>query len=95
MTTGTWAGITIFQARGAANAITVSGNGTLNVTGTIYAAAATVNISGNGGVDNNGTPLDTFGTSLILDDLVVSGNGNLFRVSALAMARGPAGRKGR
>ena len=76
MTSGTWAGITLFQARSAANAINVSGTGVLNITGTIYAAAATLNVTGNAGVDSHGT-LDTFGTSLILNDLDVSSGGIL------------------
>jgi hypothetical protein len=70
MTTGAWAGITLFQARGSANVITVAGSGVLNVTGTVYAASALVDISGAGVVD-------TFGTSLIADDLNVSGSGEL------------------
>lgn len=59
------------------NVVEISGNGNLDVTGAIYAAAATLNITGNAGVDSNGSPLGTFGTSLIVDDLVVSSNGTL------------------
>jgi hypothetical protein len=57
-TTGTYAGITIFQARTANAQLVVSGSGAVNVTGTVYAAAALVNISG-------AAALDTFGTGLI------------------------------
>jgi parallel beta-helix repeat protein len=77
MTCGAWAGITLFQARGASAVMTVSGNGTLNVAGAIYATGATLQVTGNAGVAVNGSILDTFGTTLILDDLVVSGNGCL------------------
>jgi hypothetical protein len=77
MTAGLWAGITLFQARNASAAMTVSGNGTLNVAGAIYAAGATLQVTGNAGVAVNGSILDSFGTTLILDDLVVSGNGCL------------------
>jgi hypothetical protein len=70
MATGTWAGITLFQTRSSNAAIVVSGSGTVNVTGTVYAASATVDIAGAGAVD-------TFGSSLIADDLNVSGSGEL------------------
>ena len=70
MTTGTWAGMAIFQARTSAAAIVVSGSGSLNVTGTIYAASAAVDIQGSG-------VIDTFGSSLIADDLNDSGVGEL------------------
>jgi hypothetical protein len=69
-TTGAYAGITIFQARTSNAAIFVSGIGAVNVTGTVYAAAATVYVQGAGVVD-------TFGSSLIVDDLNVSGIGDL------------------
>ena len=70
MTTGTYAGITIFQNRTSTAAINVSNSGTLDVSGDVYAASAVVNITGASGVD-------TFGTSLIADDLNVSGSGEL------------------
>jgi hypothetical protein len=70
MTTGTWAGMTIFQSRTATAAMVVSGIGSVDVTGAIYAASAAVDIVGAGVVD-------TFGTSLIVDDLNVSGIGEL------------------
>jgi hypothetical protein len=69
-TTGTYAGMTIFQARTATAQLVVSGSGKVNVTGTVYAAAALVNISG-------AAAIDTFGTSLIADDLLVTGSGEL------------------
>jgi hypothetical protein len=69
-TTGAYAGITIFQARAATAQLVVSGIGAVNVTGTVYAAAALVNISG-------AAAIDTFGTSLIADDLLVTGSGEL------------------
>jgi uncharacterized repeat protein (TIGR03803 family) len=69
-TTGAYAGMTIFQARTSNAAIFVSGIGAVNVTGTVYAAAATVYVQGAGVVD-------TFGSTLIVDDLNVSGIGDL------------------
>jgi hypothetical protein len=70
MTTGAYAGITIFQTRTSNAQIDVSGSGALDVTGTVYAADALVNISGAGAVD-------TFGNTLIADDLLLTGSGEL------------------
>ena len=48
MTTGPYAGVTIFQDRSDPNPDTLVGNGNLNITGSIYAPAAIVNATGNG-----------------------------------------------
>jgi hypothetical protein len=69
-TSGPLAGIAIFQDRTANAAINISGTARLNVAGIIYAANAMVNISGTAIVD-------TFGYSLIVDDLNMSGNSRL------------------
>jgi hypothetical protein len=69
-TTGTYAGITLFQARASNAQLVVSGSGAVNVTGTVYAAGALVNISG-------AAAIDTFGSSLIADDLLDSGSGEV------------------
>ena len=48
MTTGTYAGILIFQARDNTSASTLSGNGMVMPGGVIYAPAAPLTMSGNG-----------------------------------------------
>lgn len=71
-TSGTYAGVVIYQNRTSTNAVTISGNGGLSLTGTLYAAGATVNLSGN-------APLAFAGASgkLIAAKLSVTGNGSL------------------
>ncbi|MGH7140312.1 MAG: MBG domain-containing protein, partial [Pirellulales bacterium] len=66
---GTYQGIGIFQDRSSNAPITISGNGSLGVTGSIYAAAATLNISGNAQTQVYGKG------SLVVYDLIDSGNG--------------------
>ena len=46
-TTGTYAGILIFQDRNNSRALTLSGNATLGTSGTIYAPLASLTLSGN------------------------------------------------
>jgi uncharacterized delta-60 repeat protein len=69
---GCYQGVVFFQARTARNSITVSGSGGLNLTGTLYAPAATVVLAGNG-------PLAFQGAAgrLIAADLRLTGNGSL------------------
>lgn len=67
VSTGTYAGISIFQARGDSTGWAVKGNGTLNATGTIYAPAAQVVSSGNGG---------NVGSQIIASSLTMNGNGD-------------------
>jgi hypothetical protein len=74
---GEYQGLVLFQDRTSTAPISVSGNGNLHITGTIYAAAATLSVTGNGGLDASGNPLDQIGSSLIVDDLNVSGNGSI------------------
>jgi hypothetical protein len=64
MTTGTYAGIVIFQTRDNTRAMTVSGNAS-GMTGTIYAPAAQLSESGNSSLN----------AALIVDMLSISGNG--------------------
>lgn len=68
-TSGAYQGVAIFQDRSSNAPLAVSGRGSLDITGSIYAAAATLNISGNGKaqVFSRG--------SVVVDDLIVSGNG--------------------
>ena len=67
--TGTYAGIAIFQSRDNASAITVSGNADLNLgTGVLYTPAAVVSDSGNA----------QLAADLIVNELAISGNGEVF-----------------
>jgi hypothetical protein len=81
LTSGPYQGITIFQDRTSAAPISITGNGKMDITGTIYAAYARLNLTGNGGVDASGNPLDTIGSLLIADSLQISGNGT-FKIDA-------------
>jgi hypothetical protein len=69
MTTGIYAGISLFQARSSTNTIYVSGNGNSNMTGTFYTQHGTLNVSGNGSND-------VLGSQYISDLLTVNGNGS-------------------
>jgi hypothetical protein len=64
MTTGTYAGIVIFQTRDNSRAMTISGNAS-GMTGTIYAPAAQLSESGNASLN----------AALIVDMFSISGNG--------------------
>jgi phosphodiesterase/alkaline phosphatase D-like protein len=68
-------GLAIFQDPGSAAAISVSGQASVNITGTIYAAGATVNVSGNASLNLQGDATKKFAAHLIAADLSVSGNG--------------------
>ena len=63
-TTGTYAGIVIFQTRDNSKALTLSGNAS-GMTGTVYAPAAQLAESGNAALN----------AALIVDTLTISGNG--------------------
>ena len=63
-TTGTYAGILIFQSRDNTKVLTLSGNGIVMPGGLIYAPKAALAISGNG----------QFKGSLIVDTVNISGN---------------------
>jgi hypothetical protein len=71
MTVGTYANVVLFQDRTSHASFNVSGNGLVNVSGSIYAPGATLNASGNGYVNVQNTAT----VGLILSDLTVSGNG--------------------
>ncbi len=84
LTSGTYQGIVLFQNRTSNAAITISGNASLNSTGTEYAPGATVTLSGNEDTDN---PTHTsLGSQWIIDDLTLSGNAQ-FTISADANNR--------
>ncbi len=87
MTTGgAYAGITLFQARTATAPVSISGNGTTNISGTIYAANAPLSLSVSGIVSN-------LGNQYIASTLTISGTGLLTvdydpsTVATVAMAR--------
>ncbi len=75
-TTGTYAGIVIFQTRENSKALTISGNAS-GMTGTIYAPAAALSESGNSQLN----------AALIVDTLAISGNG----VANVATLDSPSG----
>jgi hypothetical protein len=75
LSTGTYAGMSIFQDRGDSAGWSVSGNGTLNTTGTIYAPAANVIASGNGG---------TVAYQIIASSMTVNGTGNVVAYTTTA-----------
>ncbi len=76
MTSGTYRGIVLFEARGSNTPIRIAGNGFLNLTGTVYAAGATVQISGNGQLTMQGDAQNGIAAQLVAGDLNVYGNGD-------------------
>ncbi len=71
LTSGPYTGLTFFQARNAGQDVSISGNGTFNITGTIYASDALMTVTGNGTVNN-------VGSQYITKDLSLAGNGNIY-----------------
>jgi hypothetical protein len=67
--TGTYAGILMFQDRNNAMALNFSGNSMTGITGTIYAKTAQLNESGTAQMGSNTNPI-----SLVVDTLTISGN---------------------
>jgi Flp pilus assembly protein TadG len=68
LTTGTYLGMSIFQARDDSTGWSVKGNASLNVGGTIYAPAADVVAAGNG--------TGGIGSQIIANAMTMDGNGN-------------------
>ena len=68
MTTGTYAGITLFQSRTNSNQVSITGSGNMSVSGTIYAPDSKLTLTGNG---------STVGSRAISNTLAVTGSGNL------------------
>jgi Flp pilus assembly protein TadG len=64
-TTGTYAGISIFQDRASNQNVVIAPNGKKNITGVIYARAATVQVQG----QSPNTPVDTVGSVIIANQL--------------------------
>ncbi len=69
-TSGTYKGITLFQDRKSTAAVSVTGNGAMNLTGTLYVPHATLSVTGNGSTN-------VLGSQYISYDLTVSGNGSV------------------
>ena len=70
MTSGPYQGITIFQDRSDTSGITLVGNGSLNITGAVYAPNSSVTAKGNGNTD-------VFGSQVIANSLSLTGNGTV------------------
>jgi hypothetical protein len=69
MTTGIYAGISLWQVRSSTNTVAVSGGGGQTMTGTFYVAGGTLNVTGNG--SNS-----TIGSQYISRLLTVNGGGS-------------------
>src|SRR5262249_35685680 len=70
LTTGIYQGLTFFQARNAPEDVQITGAGSFNILGTIYASDALLKVTGNGSVSNIGSQFVTL-------DLSLAGNGNV------------------
>jgi hypothetical protein len=75
---GIYQGIAIFQERHSSAAITMSGNGNVNIVGTVYAAAAAIKLSGNGSLFIASDGAKRLAGHLLAADLQVTGNGGVF-----------------
>ena len=69
-TSGTYQGITFFQARASNKDINITAQGNLNMTGTFYAAGAKVSITGQGNYSNS------IGSQWIAWQMAVTGSGS-------------------
>jgi Flp pilus assembly protein TadG len=68
-TGGTYTGMVIFQARGASStSISITGGGTCNLIGAVYAKSSPVDVTGGGGA--------TIGSMFVSDTLTVTGSGS-------------------
>jgi hypothetical protein len=70
MSSGPYEGIVLFQDRSDSNGDTLTGNGNLNITGTIYTPNASITAVGNG-------TTDVFGSQIISNSLTTKGNGTV------------------
>jgi hypothetical protein len=70
-------GLAIFQDRNWAATLSLTGKGNVNITGTIYAAAATIKVAGDGSLNLKGSATKNLGSHLIAADLLVAGNGGV------------------
>jgi Flp pilus assembly protein TadG len=67
-TSGIYQGIAYFQARSSQGGISLSGDGSINISGTVYAPNAAMSLGGNGST--------VVGSQLIVDSLSMNGNGS-------------------
>jgi hypothetical protein len=75
-TSGPFAGLVLWQARGSSVPLTVGVKGNLRLTGSLYAPSAVVSVGGNAAVlALQGSPSGGFGAHLVAADLQVSSNG--------------------
>lgn len=72
-TSGAYQGVIIFQDRGIAQPLTITGNGSTTIGGTVYAVNAAVKLTGNGDDDNP----DTLGGGYICSSMQVVGSGSI------------------
>ena len=70
LTSGIYKGMTYFQNRAGAQEVHVEGNGSFNIKGTFYAAAAELQMAGNGLLSN-------IGSQYVSRELSLSGNGSI------------------
>ncbi len=76
-TQGTYQGLVAFQDRAASNTNVITGNGNLNITGTIYTPAAPISVvANNSSTSKDGTPLDKVGSQIITNTFAASGSGS-------------------
>lgn len=69
-TDGPYAGIVLFQSRSLTGDVTIVGNGSFNLSGTIYAPAARISATGNGSASS-------IGSQWIARELYLAGNGDI------------------
>jgi hypothetical protein len=74
-TIGPYTGITIFQNRSSPAPVQITGNGSANILGAVYAAGAQLQVTGNGGLNALGQPQDIIGNQYVVNSLKVTGNG--------------------
>lgn len=76
MNSGTYRGIAFFEDRTVDTPIRIAGNGSMSVTGAVYAAAATIQIAGNGRMSVQGDAQNGISANLVAAELNVYGNGD-------------------
>ena len=76
-TQGTYQGVVAFQDRSSSAPNTITGNGNLNITGTVYTPTAPLSIVANSSSKGaNGFPTDNVASQIITNTLAVSGSGS-------------------
>jgi hypothetical protein len=70
-------GLAIFQDRTSTATLRLTGQGNVNITGSIYLTAATITVSGQGSLNLKGSPARNLGSRLIAAELAVTGDGGV------------------